>query len=198
MAMGVAVRVSVSMGVFLGMSMIHRWMLYYNITEVHAWARSQTGVRAAVIARVLLRFRPQGRRRAIPRGRQATLKRGRREDRMRAAPAVSRAKCRKRRTRAYRFSGGSPAFPAQWFYGLYVISPVTGFLATVISEKLASQKLDASIGAPEPHDFTVRNQPRSSVVAIASTASHRTFVTIASRPSSRVGRADCYSDLHFG
>ena len=27
-------------------------------------------------------------------------------------------KGRKRRTRAYRFSGGSPAFPAQWFYGL--------------------------------------------------------------------------------
>jgi len=23
------------------------------------------------------------------------------------------------RTRAYRFSGGSPAFPAQWFYGLF-------------------------------------------------------------------------------
>jgi hypothetical protein len=26
--------------------------------------------------------------------------------------------CAKKRTRAYRFSGGSPAFPAQWFYGL--------------------------------------------------------------------------------
>jgi hypothetical protein len=38
----------------------------------------------------------------------------------------------------------------------FVLSPVTGFLATVISEKLASQKLDASIGAPEPHDFAVR------------------------------------------
>src|SRR6201746_2621924 len=24
----------------------------------------------------------------------------------------------KKRTRAYRFSGGNPAFPAQWFYGL--------------------------------------------------------------------------------
>jgi hypothetical protein len=37
-----------------------------------------------------------------------------------------------------------------------VLSPVTGFLATVASEKLVSQKLDASIGAPEPHDFAVR------------------------------------------
>ena len=26
--------------------------------------------------------------------------------------------CAKKRTRAYRFSGGNPTFPAQWFYGL--------------------------------------------------------------------------------
>jgi hypothetical protein len=44
--------------------------------------------------------------------------RGRREDRVHAAPAVSCATCTKKRTRAYRFSGGIPAFPAQWFYGL--------------------------------------------------------------------------------
>jgi hypothetical protein len=36
------------------------------------------------------------------------------------------------RTRAYRFSGEHPAFPAQWLYGLYVIVLVTGFLATII------------------------------------------------------------------
>jgi hypothetical protein len=29
-------------------------------------------------------------------------------------------------------SGEHPTFPAQWLYGLYVISPVNGFLATVI------------------------------------------------------------------
>jgi hypothetical protein len=28
-----------------------------------------------------------------------------------------------KRTRAYRFSGGSPAFPAQWFYGLFRALP---------------------------------------------------------------------------
>ena len=45
--------------------------------------------------------------------------RGRREDRVRAAPAVSCAKCAQRtRTRAYRFSGNTPAFPAQWVDGL--------------------------------------------------------------------------------
>jgi hypothetical protein len=46
--------------------------------------------------------------------------RGRREDRVRAAPVVSRADCTKTKcTRAYRFSGNTPAFPAQWLYGLY-------------------------------------------------------------------------------
>ena len=34
---------------------------------------------------------------------------------------VHKGKC----TRAYRFSGEHPAFPAQWLYGLYVISPVS-------------------------------------------------------------------------
>ena len=38
----------------------------------------------------------------------------------------------------------------------FVLFPATGFLATVIPEKLASQELDASIGASEPHDFSVR------------------------------------------
>jgi hypothetical protein len=51
-------------------------------------------------------------------------RRGRREDRVRAAPAVSCATLHiKKRTRAYRFSGGSPAFPAQWFYGLFRALP---------------------------------------------------------------------------
>jgi hypothetical protein len=40
----------------------------------------------------------------------------------------------------------------------FVLFPVTGFLATVIPEKLASQELDASIGASEPHDFSVRSR----------------------------------------
>src|SRR6266567_9613789 len=47
-------------------------------------------------------------------------RRGSRECRVRAAPAVSCARLHKgMRTRAYRFSGGNPAFPAQWLYGLY-------------------------------------------------------------------------------
>ena len=62
--------------------------------------------------------------------------RGRREDRVRAAPAVSYAIVATRVcARAYRFGGNTPAFPAQWLYGLYVIVLVTGFLATIIRKK---------------------------------------------------------------
>src|SRR5882757_9129645 len=82
--------------------------------------------------------------------------RGRREDRMRAAPAVSRAMCIKECcTRAYRFSGEHPAFPAQWLYGLYEFVLVTGFLATIASFSFRFRQLDASTGASDPHDFTV-------------------------------------------
>jgi len=93
-----------------------------------------------------------------------------------------------KRTRAYRFSGGSPAFPAQWFYGLF---------RALLGDRLSchrhprdtSRALSASTGAPGPHDFAVRDRLRSSAAATSSTASHRAFVTIASRPSCRVRRA---------
>jgi hypothetical protein len=40
---------------------------------------------------------------------------------------------KRKRTRAYRFSGGNPAFPAQWFYGLCRALPGDEFvLVTVI------------------------------------------------------------------
>ena len=52
--------------------------------------------------------------------------RGRRESRVRAAPAVSRAMLLGKRTRAYRFSGGNPAFPAQWVTAYSALAPVTG------------------------------------------------------------------------
>jgi len=65
---------------------------------------------------------------------------------------------------------------------------VTGFFATVILEKLASQALDASIGASGPHDFAVRiNAIRQR--RLASTASRPAFVTIAKRPSEWDGTA---------
>jgi hypothetical protein len=42
------------------------------------------------------------------------------------------------------------------FTAYFALSPVTGFLATVAPKKLASQELDASVGASGPHDFAVR------------------------------------------
>ena len=96
---------------------------------------------------------------------------------------------KRKRTRAYRFSGNTPAFPAQWFYGLLRALPGDrAFLPPSLCRD-NSAELSASVGAPGPHDFAVRDRPRSSVAAFASTASHRTFVTIASRPSCRVRRA---------
>jgi hypothetical protein len=150
---------AVMMSVIVGMSVIHRQMLYYNITEVHAVVWSQIGALAALIARVLRGFAPQERARApLKRGRRAPLKRGRREDRVRAAPAVSRARCRKRRTRAYRVQRRQSGLPCAVVLTVsFVLSPVTGFLATVAPRKLASQELDASIGASGPHDFAVRD-----------------------------------------
>jgi len=56
---------------------------------------------------------------------QITLKRyrGRREGRVPVAPMV---RVQQKSTRQnHRYEPEQPAFPAQWFYGLYVISPVT-------------------------------------------------------------------------
>jgi hypothetical protein len=56
----------------------------------------------------------------------------------------------------HRFSRNHPAFPAQWFYGLYVISPVTR-LCCHRRLRIDRRKLSANLGAPGPHDFAVRN-----------------------------------------
>src|SRR5712691_4745930 len=60
--------------------------------------------------------------------------------------------CTKKRTRAYRFSGGNPAFPAQWFTAYNALSPVNG-LSCHRHFADTSAKLDAGIGASGPHDF---------------------------------------------
>ena len=89
----------------------------------------------------------------------------------------------KTRTRAYRFSGNTPAFPAQWLYGLLRALPGERlFCHRRPCRSLLLNELDASTAASGPHDFAVRDRPHSSVAALASTASHRTFVTIAIAP----------------
>jgi hypothetical protein len=98
--------------------------------------------------------------------------------------------CAKKRTRAYRFSGNTPAFPARWVTAYFELSPVTGLFATVALRNLPP-KLDASIGAPGPHDFTVRNSAvrRARDLragAAPSTASRPAFVTTRDPPLVRV------------
>jgi hypothetical protein len=59
-------------------------------------------------------------------------------------------------TRQNHRSAAYPAFPAQWFDGLYVVVPgVPGLLATVARVNRL-HRLSASVGAPGPHDFAVR------------------------------------------
>jgi hypothetical protein len=137
---------------------------------MEVWAR----ILAAERARALRHHGPSSRQRA--QGRPGA----------RCTRGLVRKFATKKRTRAYRFSGNTPAFPAQWFYGL---------LRDLPGERLSChrrsrgnrypQKLDTSAGVSGPHDFAVRSKPRSSVAAKASTASPRTFVTIATAPHPR-------------
>jgi hypothetical protein len=95
---------------------------------------------------------------------------------------------KKVRTRAYRSSGGIPAFPARWFYDLLrALLSDRAFLPPSLANKSAT--LTPASGR---RDHTT--SPYASVPFVkgtsASTASHRTFVTIASRPSGRVRRAE--------
>ena len=66
------------------------------------------------------------------------------------------------RTRAYRFSGNTPAFPAQWLYGLLRALPGERLSCHRRCANISTQ-LDASTAASGPHDFAVRfSHPRQS------------------------------------
>src|SRR5256885_10478812 len=55
-------------------------------------------------------------------------------------------------------SGNTPAFPAQWLYGLLRALPGERLCCLRRPrEAFASLGLNASTAAPEPHDFTVRS-----------------------------------------
>src|ERR1700674_2177110 len=77
---------------------------------------------------------------------------GCRESRMPIAPAVVRTKSARV---DHRFNRITPAFPARWFTAYFVLSPVNG-LSCHRRRTDTSARLDASIAAPEPHDFAVR------------------------------------------
>ena len=76
---------------------------------------------------------------------------------MRAAPAVSRANAHEEH--AHEHTGSAETLRPSLrngFTAYFVLSPVNGFLATVVPKKLASQELDTSTAASGPHDFAVR------------------------------------------
>ena len=64
--------------------------------------------------------------------------------------------CTKNRTRAYRSSGGNPAFPVQWVTAYSALSLVTG-LSCHHRHADRSTQLDTSVGVSGPHGFTVRH-----------------------------------------
>src|SRR6201992_3664063 len=86
----------------------------------------------------------------------ATLKRGRREDRVRAAPAVSCAMCIKRNA-AHEHTGSAETLRPSLRNGstTYTRSPWRpGFLVTIAGG--LDHRLDANPGASGPHAFAVR------------------------------------------
>jgi hypothetical protein len=95
--------------------------------------------------------------------------RGRREGRVTAAPmAPVRKKCTGQEPQV---RADQPAFPAQWVDGLYVLSPVTRRCCHRRQRDAKHHRqLDASPGAPGPHDFAVRIMllVRQHIAAIAS------------------------------
>jgi hypothetical protein len=59
----------------------------------------------------------------------------------RCTRGLVRNSAQKKRTRAYRFSGGNPAFPAQWFTAYFVLSPVIGLVCHRRRRKFISANL---------------------------------------------------------
>jgi hypothetical protein len=85
--------------------------------------------------------------------------RGRREDRVLAAPAVSRAICANKRAHEHTGQRGHPGLPCAMALRLTSCSPRrTALLPPSPARSFASPGLSASTAAPEPHDFAVRIQ----------------------------------------
>ena len=57
---------------------------------------------------------------------------------------------REKRTRAYRFSGGNPAFPAQWFYGLCRALPGDEFVFVTVIGGLKVDRSPVGLEKPPP------------------------------------------------
>jgi len=103
---------------------------------------------------------------------------------VRAAPAVSRAIAHSKN--AHEHTGSAETLRPSLrsgFTAYFVLSPVNGSFATVAPEKLASQRTWRQHRGVRTTRLRRTFHARSSCARFASTASHRAFVTIASRPS---------------
>jgi hypothetical protein len=137
---------------------------------------------ASAFSRLL---RPRFAKRPLPQreGAVATFKRRRREDRVRAAPAVSRAKAEIETHTSIQVQRKQSGLPCAMVLRLTSSSPWRpGLFATITPKKLASQGLDTSVGVSGPHDFAVHDHSRSSGASFASTASHPAFRDVRNAP----------------
>jgi hypothetical protein len=83
-------------------------------------------------------------------------------------PRSREQRAQKTRSRAYRFSGGTPAFPAQWFYAYTVLSPaIRPWVVTVAGGVLPAdltpvrQRRPPRPPLPRPASVTLRDAPLS-------------------------------------
>jgi hypothetical protein len=107
---------------------------------------------------------------------------------------------KQRRTRAYRAAEALRHPLRNGFTAYIALSPVSGLVVTVTPEKLASQELSASIAAPGPHDFAVRERRfvrrKKAPTPPASTAiPSQRVVTMATAPPRGMRRGVYNSDL---
>jgi hypothetical protein len=116
--------------------------------------------------------------------------RGRREDRVRAAPAVSCAICASKNAHtSIQVQRKHSGLPCAMALRLISRSPwCPGFLVTIISVmRKHHRRLDASIGASGPHDFAVRIDVARLATPTRPPQPAPTFVTTADVPSFGTG-----------
>src|SRR5690348_17963662 len=97
-------------------------------------------------------------------------------------PCVQKKVCTLR-TQATTGQPRQPAFPAQWFYGLYVISSVRRAFWPPSLSRNVPRELDPSVGGSGPHDFAVRVGRTRLLRRHVHRIPPPTFVTTAKRPS---------------
>src|SRR5271154_6026791 len=89
---------------------------------------------------------------------------------------------KQKRTRAYRFSGGNPTFPAQWFYGLFRALPGDEF---VLSPSPADMVCLSPVGPTRLRRFDTSNGCQDHTALPYATAPFVWRAMIAHRPTAR-------------